>query len=121
MKFSYWGSALGPLMGGADGRWQRGGAGLGCSEKWAPAGAPVGVIDELLRYTDNRVLKVGLALKDRWPGHEAGQFAFVTFNPAEGPHPFTISSAWHNDGKMFFLIKGNRRLYRTPSGNAQGG
>lgn len=105
MKFSYWGSALGPLMGVL----MTGGSVAALVSLFRKVGAgrrAVGVIDELVRYTDNRVLKVGLALKDRWPGHEAGQFAFVTFNPAEGPHPFTISSAWHNDGKMFFLIKG---------------
>jgi len=59
-----------------------------------------------VRHPDNRVLKVALALRDRWSGHEAGQFAFVTFDPIEGPHPYTISSAWNGDGKMFFLIKG---------------
>ncbi|MDP1644049.1 MAG: FAD-binding oxidoreductase [Thiobacillus sp.] len=64
------------------------------------------MIDELVHHTDNRVLKVAITLKDRWPGLEAGQFAFVTFDQSEGPHPFTISSAWHGNGKLFFLIKG---------------
>lgn len=42
-----------------------------------------------------RVLETELALDPGWPGHTAGQFAFVTFDPAEGPHPYTIASAWH--------------------------
>lgn len=65
----------------------------------------VGEVAELERHPDNRVLRVTLQLQDRWPGHEAGQFAFVTFDPREGPHPFTISSAWHGDGRLTFLIK----------------
>ena len=66
----------------------------------------VGEIEELVNFPDNRVLKVAIRFKDRWPGHEAGQFAFVTFSTAEGAHPFTISSGWQGDGRLFFLIKG---------------
>ncbi|HTN31513.1 MAG TPA: ferric reductase-like transmembrane domain-containing protein [Pseudomonas sp.] len=65
----------------------------------------LGEVAELERHPDNRVLRVTVQLQDRWPGHEAGQFAFVTFDPQEGPHPFTISSAWHEDGRLTFLIK----------------
>ena len=77
----------------------------------------IGTIVDLTHYRENRVLGVTIKLKDRWFGHVAGQFAFVTFDPAEGPHPFTISSAWHNDGKLSFHIKGigdyTRNLSRT--------
>jgi predicted ferric reductase len=66
----------------------------------------VGEIEEVLHHRDNRVLKFAITLKDRWPGHQAGQFAFVTLDPHEGAHPYTISSAWHGDGRMFFLVKG---------------
>ena len=38
-------------------------------------------------------------------GHVSGQFAFVTFDEREGAHPFTISSAWQDDGRLMFLIK----------------
>lgn len=38
-------------------------------------------------------LEVVCALPASWPGHRAGQFAFVRFHRAEGPHPFTIASA----------------------------
>ncbi len=38
-------------------------------------------------------LEVVCALPADWPGHRAGQFAFVRFDAAEGAHPFTIASA----------------------------
>ncbi len=105
MKFAYWGAILGPVMAAlmAAGTVA---AFISLFRKVGYSRRAVGVIEELVHHEDNRVLKVAVALKDRWPGHEAGQFAFVTFDPAEGPHPFTISSSWHGDGKMFFLIKG---------------
>jgi len=38
-------------------------------------------------------IEVVCALPASWPGHRAGQFAFVRFDRAEGQHPFTIASA----------------------------
>lgn len=74
-------------------------------------------ITELERFEHNRVLKVVLRLQKPWPGHQPGQFAFVTFDPREGAHPFTISSAWTGDDTLTFLIKGvgdyTRRLPDT--------
>jgi predicted ferric reductase len=66
----------------------------------------VGTIESLTRYHDNAVLDVGIRLTTAWPGHHAGQFAFVDFGGVEGAHPFTISSAWHRDGRLMFSIKG---------------
>ena len=66
----------------------------------------VGEIEALEHFSDNRVLKVTLCFQERWPGHSAGQFAFVTFSEHEGAHPFTISSSWANDGRLKFMIKG---------------
>lgn len=66
----------------------------------------VGVVDEVVYLEDGDVLKVVIEFKEQWPGHAAGQFAFVTFDRKEGPHPFTISSPWTNNGKLFFLVKG---------------
>lgn len=41
-----------------------------------------------------------------WPGHRAGQFAFVrSLQGSEKAHPFTIASAWARDGRLVFLIK----------------
>lgn len=105
MKFSYWGEAIGPLMAVL----MAGGTAAALVSLFRKVGyrcRAVGVIDELVHHPDNRVLKVAMTLRDRWPGHEAGQFAFVTFDDREGPHPFTISSAWRGDGSLFFLIKG---------------
>lgn len=38
-------------------------------------------------------LEVVCAPDSSWPGHRAGQFAFVRFHPQEDAHPFTIASA----------------------------
>lgn len=38
-------------------------------------------------------LEIVCALPASWPGHRAGQFAFVRFDRSEGAHPFTIASA----------------------------
>ncbi len=105
MKFAYWDGALGPVMavliaGGTASAF------VSLFRKVGHGRRAVGVIDELFLHEDNRVLKVAVTLKSRWPGHEAGQFAFVTFDRDEGPHPFTISSAWEGDGRLLFLIKG---------------
>lgn len=40
-----------------------------------------------------------------WPGHRAGQFAFLSFDAAEGAHPFTIASADRGNGIIEFQIK----------------
>lgn len=40
-----------------------------------------------------------------WRGHRAGQFALVTFDAAEGAHPFTIASAERGDARVVFQIK----------------
>jgi predicted ferric reductase len=66
----------------------------------------VGEIEAVTSHQDGRILGVSVCLKDRWAPHEAGQFAFVSFDEAEGPHPFTISSTWKGDGRLVFLIKG---------------
>ncbi|MEO7041390.1 MAG: ferric reductase-like transmembrane domain-containing protein [Gemmatimonadaceae bacterium] len=66
----------------------------------------VGEIAAVTPHLDVRVLEITITLKDRWHGHEAGQFAFVNFEDGEEPHPFTISSTWKDDGRLVFLIRG---------------
>jgi predicted ferric reductase len=66
----------------------------------------VGEVEGLTHYLDGSILGVEVCLKDRWPGHTPGQFAFVDFEDGEGPHPFTISSSWKDNGALTFLIKG---------------
>ena len=66
----------------------------------------VGEVETVTTHQDGRISGVTIRLKDRWAPHEAGQFAFVTFDHTEGPHPFTIASPWKGDGRLQFLIKG---------------
>lgn len=66
----------------------------------------VGEVEALTPHREGSILGVSVCLKDRWPGHEPGQFAFVKFEDEEAPHPFTISNAWKDDGRLIFLIKG---------------
>jgi predicted ferric reductase len=57
----------------------------------------------------------------RWPGHAAGQFALVTLDPSEGPHPFTIVSAWRPGARLRFAIKSLGDYTRTLSGRIRPG
>lgn len=66
----------------------------------------VGEIESITPHSEVGILGVTVCLKDRWSGHDAGQFAFVHFDDGEEPHPFTISSSWKDDGRLVFLIKG---------------
>ena len=59
------------------------------------------------------MLDVGVRLETAWRGHDAGQFAFVNFDDVEAAHPFTITSAWQNDGLLLFSIKGLGDYTRT--------
>lgn len=62
-------------------------------------------ISRLERHDTSGIISVDIALQSNWQGHQPGQFAFVTFDKQEGPHPFTIASAWQNDGQLRFMIK----------------
>ncbi len=64
-----------------------------------------GTIREVIEHPQNNVVEVTIGLATAWPGHRAGQFAFVDFGDGESPHPFTISSAWRHDGRLSFSIK----------------
>ncbi|WP_025137273.1 ferric reductase-like transmembrane domain-containing protein [Achromobacter sp. DH1f] len=64
------------------------------------------------------IVDVTCDLGPQWPGHRAGQFAFVTFDRGEGAHPFTIASApGATPGRLHFKIKAlgdyTRRLADT--------
>ena len=58
-------------------------------------------------YTDSRdkVTEIEIQMGPDWPGHVAGQFAFVTLDPDEGAHPFTLASNSTQDNKIRFYIK----------------
>lgn len=105
IPFYYWDNAAGPFMlllmlGGTVG------AIVSLFRKVGVHRKAIGEISALEYFTDNRVLKIDIKLKDQWRGHQTGQFAFVTFDKDEGAHPFTLSSSWKNDGNISFMVKG---------------
>jgi predicted ferric reductase len=65
----------------------------------------IGVIEKIVPHPNVKVIDIVTLLKSKWSGHQAGQFAFVTFDKREGPHPFTITSTWRGDGAMQLIIK----------------
>ncbi|MDO9194916.1 ferric reductase-like transmembrane domain-containing protein [Rhodoferax sp.] len=105
MKFSFWGEVLGPVMAAL----MIGGSVAAFVVLFRRVGQSrqtVGEIEAIAHHKDLQVIEVTIQFKGRWAGHEAGQFAFVTFDEKEGAHPFTISSAWKGDGRIAFIIKG---------------
>ena len=65
-----------------------------------------GRIEALTEYPALRVMQTTVALEAGWPGHAAGQFAFVTSDRAEGAHPYTIASAWNPaERRLTFITK----------------
>ncbi|HMN77419.1 MAG TPA: ferric reductase-like transmembrane domain-containing protein [Burkholderiaceae bacterium] len=65
-----------------------------------------GTVEWLQHYPALDVIESRIALEPGWPGHAAGQFAFVTSHPREGAHPYTIASAWNpRDGRITFISK----------------
>ncbi len=59
------------------------------------------------------IIEVSCRLDGKWSGHLPGQFAFVTFDAAEGAHPFTIASADRGDRTVTFAIKALGDYTRT--------
>jgi len=78
-------------------------------------------VEALERLDGVGVSAVRLRLHSPWPGHQAGQFAFVCFDASEGPHPFTIASDWQGDGRLLFLIKGLGDFTRALPERLRGG
>ena len=65
-----------------------------------------GSIADLTYYPELRVLEGAVSVPQGWPGHRAGQFAFVTSDTAEGAHPYTIASAWNDaERRVTFITK----------------
>ena len=65
-----------------------------------------GTIESITDYPALRVLETTVELDAGWPGHAAGQFAFVTSDQTEGAHPYTIASAWNPaDRRLTFITK----------------
>lgn len=94
MPLSFWALPMGLLMGGM--------LALGSlAALWSLAGwvgarrSHAARIHSVQRLGDgpDAPLEVVCAMPAAWPGHRAGQFAFVRFDASEGAHPFTIASA----------------------------
>lgn len=65
-----------------------------------------GRISCLHYYPSLRVLEGDVDIPQGWPGHKAGQFAFVSGEAANEAHPFTIASDWHpEEHKLTFITK----------------
>jgi len=62
---------------------------------------------EVIRQYPGQLLEIVCRPPAGWPGHLAGQFLFIDFGqPGEGPHPFTIASAWkREEGTLTLAIK----------------
>ncbi|MFH1493533.1 MAG: ferric reductase-like transmembrane domain-containing protein [Pseudomonadota bacterium] len=58
-----------------------------------------------VEYPAADIVAVRCRLDEGWRGHRPGQFAFISFDPKEGPHPFTIASADQGDRIIAFQIK----------------
>ena len=57
-------------------------------------------------YPELHVIETELLVNGKWRGHQPGQFAFVTTDWVEGPHPFTIATAWSaKDRRIGFIAK----------------
>lgn len=65
----------------------------------------IGEVASIRSFDALKTTEINIQFRDRWPGHRSGQFAFLTLHEREGAHPFTIASAWANDGKITFIIK----------------
>ncbi|MCB1639184.1 MAG: ferric reductase-like transmembrane domain-containing protein, partial [Thiothrix sp.] len=63
-----------------------------------------GSIEALEYHKELRVLETTIKLDNGWPGHQAGQFAFVNFDDKEGRHPFTIASDWNPETRSILFI-----------------
>jgi predicted ferric reductase len=70
---------------------------------------------------DSGVLELAIAPGRSWPGHTTGQFALLTLDRDEGPHPFSIVSEWQPGAELCFAIKPLGDYTRTLPGRIRAG
>lgn len=63
-----------------------------------------GHIVSLQYYPGVKALETEVEVPEGWPGHKPGQFAFATSDSSEGPHPYTIASAWEEGTRRIRFI-----------------
>jgi len=105
LKFSYWATPLGAVMGvlltsGVVA------AVIVLLRRVARGRKVNGTIRDLRYHPTMRTLEIDVEVPASWPGHQAGQFAFAMSDPSEGPHPYTIASAWDaSTPRLTFMVK----------------
>lgn len=104
VKFDYWTTPLGPVLGLLMAAGSIG-AVMALFGRHASGSRVAGKIAALEHRPELGVLAVDMQLEPGWPGHAAGQFAFVTLHADEGPHPYTLASGWNGDGLVRVLVK----------------
>ncbi len=104
-QFGYWATPLGVLMAGML-AWGTVAAVLVLFRRIGAGRKVEGRISSLRYYPELRVLEGGIDIPKGWPGHRAGQFAFLSGDPSDGPHPYTIASAWDPaEPRLTFITK----------------
>ena len=104
-RFAYWSHPLGWCLAALllAGTW---GACMSLSGRIGKHRTVAGTVSGLQHFPELDVLEIRIVLRPGWPGHAPGQFAFLTVDPKEGPHPYTIASAWNaGDGSITFIAK----------------
>tara|TARA_R110001583_G_scaffold130834_1_gene282565 strand:+ start:67843 stop:69180 length:1338 start_codon:yes stop_codon:yes gene_type:complete len=103
LKFDYWSQPIGWLMALLI-------AGGSFAAIWVLLGRVGGKrkvngeIESLEYHDEMTVIDVTVKIAEGWPGHQAGQFAFAMSDRKEGPHPYTIASAWDPKTRLIHLI-----------------
>ncbi|MCL2524715.1 MAG: ferredoxin reductase family protein [Betaproteobacteria bacterium] len=73
-----------------------------------------GSIETLQAWPALNALTTTVKLDGHWADHQPGQFAFVTTDPQEGAHPYTIASAWDAQAqRLSFITKALGDYTRT--------
>lgn len=104
-QFSYWTTPLGLIMAGLL-AWGTVAAILVLLRRVGAGRRVEGRIVSLHYYPELRVLEGEIDIPKGWPGHKAGQFAFLSGDPTDGPHPYTIASAWSPaEHRLTFITK----------------
>lgn len=93
VKFAYWSQPIGPLLAVLMALGSVA-AVMSLFGVRASGRKAAGHVTAIQPYPALDALGVEIALAPGWPGHQAGQFAFVTLHGDEGAHPFTLASAW---------------------------
>jgi len=105
IRFSYWASPIGLLMAAmfAAGTWA---AAIVLLRRVGIDRQVEGRIASLHYYPGVRTIETEIEVRQGWPGHKPGQFAFATSDEAEGAHPYTIASAWDDENpKITFVAR----------------